>query len=135
MDVGRPIAVAGVGVEEEAGRAGAADAAGGAGALDEILAVVGDADGLSGSGAFAGLRLGLGLGGLGVGVGVAAGGLGGFGSGRRGFDGDTALEEDIDDGGEERVFALAAEAALEVIEIQSPDHATSESLRGMTMTG
>jgi len=128
VNVSWPVAVAVVSVEKEAGWTGASHAAGSAGALDEILTVVGDTDGLPGCGALAGFWLGR-LSSRGFGArGMRMGATGMIGVGLRGFDGDTSLEENVDDGTEKRVFAFAAEGSLEVVEIQGPDHTSAQTL-------
>ena len=93
------------------------------------LAVIGDTHGLASFRAFAWLGLG-GHDGLlgGLGAGLVPGGLGGLGAGGGGHHGDATLEEDVDDGVEERVFALAAESALEIVQVQSPDHTAGQTL-------
>jgi len=129
VDIGWPITVAVGGVEVEARRAGASHAAGGAGTLDKVLTVALDGHHLPGGCAFTGLARG-GTDGWRSGFDGSLGGdddiTGGVGS--WGFDGDFAVEENIDDGGEKRIFALPAERALEVVQIQSPDHTAGESL-------
>jgi len=130
VDIGGPIAVAGVGVEEESRGAGASHSAARAGALQEHGAVTLDGDDLASGGALAGFRLGWSgagsLRGSWAAGGVGSGSAGDVGLG--GFDGDFAVEEDVDDGGEKRIFALPAERALEVVEIQSPDHTAGKTL-------
>jgi len=127
VNVGGPIAIAGGGVKEKSRRAGPSHATVAARALEEVRAVVGDADGLSGGRAFTGFRLrGLGRWFVGVGSGSVCG-FGWLGSAGGRHDRDSAVEENVDDGGEKRILAFSAEAALEIVEIQSPDHSSTET--------
>jgi hypothetical protein len=127
VDVGGPVADAAVGVEDQASGAVASNATRVGGALQEGGAVVLDTDDLSGLRAFPGFWDDWCIGDdwtTGDNS-TATTSLGWFRL--WGFDWHLAVEEDINDGFQKGVFAFTAERALEVIQIQGPDHTTSKA--------